>query len=338
MSELGAMTILWVFLYVYVIVASVDFGAGVYFTFEKLTEQQPVFHSLIRRYLSPFWEVMNIGVIFVFTGLVSFYPEMAYYYGSALFTPGLIVFCLVILRGLIYVLYQYGIRDRAVYSLLFSVSGLLIPILLTMSLTMSEGSYIIVKHGGIRLSITNYLTSYYFWAVAGLAVVSILYISAMFFVYLSHRTGEKEILMKMRGYALFWSVPTVMMSGLVFAGLQAHNPEHFNNMLDISWMFLLSLICFFIAVSLIFIKRYYGLSFLFVLMQFAFAFFGYGLSHLPYLLYPYIKLSETLNLYHTNELLLFILSMVSALILTAAVLIYRIFAVVKKPIEYGEYR
>lgn len=337
MTEMGAMSILWIFLYGYVIVASVDFGAGVYFTYEKLADQQPVFQSLVRRYVSPFWEIINIGVIFLFTGLVSFFPEMTYYYGSALFTPGLIVFGLVILRGIIYVLYQYRIRDRAIYSLVFSFAGLFIPVLLTMALTMSEGGYIIVKHGSVHISLSHYLTSYYFWAVAGLAIVSILYISAMFFIYLAHRAEQQQALLKMRGFALFWSVPTVIMSGLVFAGLEAHNPEHFNKMLNMSWMFLLSLICFFIAVSLIFINRYYGLAFFFVLLQFLFAFFGYGLSHLPYILYPFIKLPEVIQLEQINDLFLFILSMVCAILITFAVLAVRIYTVIKKPSEYDEY-
>ncbi|ARF69154.1 hypothetical protein B7C51_17060 [Paenibacillus larvae subsp. pulvifaciens] len=33
-------------------------------------------------------------------------------------------------------------------------------------------------------------------------------------------------------------------------------------------------------------------SFVLVILQFAFAFFGYGAAHLPYLLYPYIHIHE----------------------------------------------
>ncbi|MFC4767800.1 cytochrome d ubiquinol oxidase subunit II [Effusibacillus consociatus] len=61
-------------------------------------------------------------------------------------------------------------------------------------------------------------------------------------------------------------------------------------MLDHSWYFTLSLAVFLFAVGLIMRRKSYGLAFVFVMLQFASAFFGYGKSHLPYLLYPYVTI------------------------------------------------
>lgn len=324
MSELTAITLLWVFLYVYVIISAVDFGAGVYFVYEKLTDQPPVVRQFIKHYLSPFWEMINIIVIFAFAGMTSFYPEMSYYFGGALFTPGLLVFGLIILRGLYYVLYQYKVRDRLIYAMLFSVAGLLITAILTLPLCLSEGGFILSDHGAIQLDLLAILRSYYVWSVIGLAFVSILYISSMFFVALAHVTKEGQLLIKMRGYALFWSVPTVIMSGLVFAALQRHNPDHFSKILDLSWLFLLSLICFFIAVSLIFLNRFYLMAFLFVMLQFGFAFFGYGVSHLPYILYPLIKISSSVSLSHLSIIVSCLGMMAVAIVITTAVMVLRV--------------
>ena len=58
-------------------------------------------------------------------------------------------------------------------------------------------------------------------------------------------------------------------------------------------MFALSFICFVVAGILNFIKKYHGLAFIMVILQMAFAFYGYGISKLPYLLYPYIKVSDS---------------------------------------------
>ncbi|PNB70672.1 cytochrome D ubiquinol oxidase subunit II, partial [Pseudomonas sp. FW305-BF6] len=80
----------------------------------------------------------------------------------------------------------------------------------------------------------------------------------------------------------FWTVPTILSSFLVFVGLRDNNLHFYQNIIDrYWWMFLLSLICFLIASSLILLKRYYGVAFLFVMLQFFFAFFGYGAAHLP---------------------------------------------------------
>jgi cytochrome d ubiquinol oxidase subunit II len=96
-----------------------------------------------------------------------------------------------------------------------------------------------------------------------------------------------------RRYALGWSVPTILASLLVFFAINRHNHEHFLRMVDLSWMFVASFLCFLAALYLIWRGTKYGLAFVMVMLQFAFAFFGYGASHLPYLLYPFVKLSSS---------------------------------------------
>ncbi|WP_241773401.1 cytochrome d ubiquinol oxidase subunit II, partial [Bacillus sp. LL01] len=94
------------------------------------------------------------------------------------------------------------------------------------------------------------------------------------------------------GYALFWSFPTIMASILVFFALNEHNPTHFENMVDLAWMFSLSFLFFLGAVYYIWKEKNLGLSFIFVMLQFATAFYGYGASHLPYLLYPHLTIYD----------------------------------------------
>lgn len=118
------------------------------------------------------------------------------------------------------------------------------------------------------------------------------FISASFLTYYASRAEDREALDILRRFALFWSLPTIFTSFLVFVALRDHNPEHFNRMLDVSWMFVLSLGFFLIAVWLIASRKAYGTAFIMVMLQFAFAFFGYGVSHLPYLLYPYVTISS----------------------------------------------
>jgi cytochrome d ubiquinol oxidase subunit II len=57
-------------------------------------------------------------------------------------------------------------------------------------------------------------------------------------------------------------------------------------------MFVLSFLCFMGALYLIWRERSYGWAFILVMLQFALAFFGYGVSHLPSILYPYIHLYD----------------------------------------------
>ena len=50
--ELLGITVLWTFLYGYVIVASIDFGAGFFNYYTSITGKGPIVHKVIDRYLS----------------------------------------------------------------------------------------------------------------------------------------------------------------------------------------------------------------------------------------------------------------------------------------------
>ena len=46
-------TVLWTFLFLYIIVASIDFGAGFFTLHTKLTGEEKKINHLVERYLNP---------------------------------------------------------------------------------------------------------------------------------------------------------------------------------------------------------------------------------------------------------------------------------------------
>ena len=62
--------------------------------------------------------------------------------------------------------------------------------------------------------------------------------------------------------------------------------------MDLWWMFGLSFILFLGTFYLILKKKSYGVAFILLVGQFLIAFFAYGISHLPYLLYPYLGIYD----------------------------------------------
>jgi cytochrome d ubiquinol oxidase subunit II len=292
-------TVLWTFLYGYLIVASIDFGAGFFSYYSVLTGEKHVINRIIERYLSPVWEVTNVFLVFFFVGIVGFFPDTAYYYGTALLIPGSVAIVLLAIRGSYYAFNAYGggSKDNKLYMLLYGASGLLIPAALSTVLTISEGGYIEKQGDQVVFLYRELFHSPYSWSVVLLAIVSVLYISAMFLTYYADRAQDRDALEIVRTYALGWSAPTIMCSLLVFFAIDRHNPAHFQAMLSWAWMFVLSFLCFLVAVWCVLTRRRYGLSFVMVMLQFFFAFFGYGASHLPYILYPYITLYQNF----TNE-------------------------------------
>lgn len=289
-------TVLWTFLYGYLIVASIDFGAGFFSYYSLLTGREHLINRVIDRYLSPVWEVTNVFLVFFFVGIVGFFPDTAYYFGTALLLPGGVALLLLTIRGSFYAFANYGARKSRFYLFLYGMTGLFIPAALSTILTISEGGFIReTGEGHVEFLPRELFTSPYSWTVVFLALVSVLYISASFLVFYARKAEDEKAHELFRKYSLFWSGPTILAGILVFLALSRHNAVHFQNMVDLAWMFLLSLACFLGAVYLTWWRKAPGWSFILVMLQFAFAFFGYGTSHLPYLLYPYITLQSGLT-------------------------------------------
>jgi cytochrome d ubiquinol oxidase subunit II len=293
--ELIGITVLWTFLYGYIIIASIDFGAGFFSYYSHLTKKQHVINTIIDRYLSPVWEVTNVFLIFFIVGIIGFFPDTAYYFGTALLIPGSIALLLLTIRGSFYAFANYGGRENKFFLFLYGMTGLFIPAALSTGLTISEGGFIVQQGNTVTFLAKKLFLSPYSWTVVFLAIVSILYISASFLTFYAQKAGDTAAMEQLRKYALFWSGPTILASILVFWGLSLHNPLHFAKAWDIRYLFIISFVFFLIAVGLIWRRKYLGWSFIAVMVQFAFAFFGYGISHLPYLLYPYVTIQSALT-------------------------------------------
>ncbi|EKI4479805.1 cytochrome d ubiquinol oxidase subunit II [Staphylococcus pseudintermedius] len=295
--EVIGITVLWIFLFGYIIVASIDFGAGFFSLHAKLFGQSHEINDLIQRYLNPVWEVTNVFFVFFFVGIVGFFPDTAYYYGTVLLIPGSIALILLSIRGAFYAFENYGQDSKLSWLMLYAVSGLLIPVSLSTALTISEGGYITESSSGnVDLNWTELLLSPFGWAVVLLAIVSVLYISSGFLTFYAHRAKDTSAYQLMRKWFLMWGAPMIMMSLFVFLSLRIQNEAHFMSaVFDYGWLFIISFIAFAIAGVLTLLKKAHGIAFIFVIIQMGTAFFGYGLSKLPYILYPYVHIDDAVT-------------------------------------------
>ncbi|MTT31973.1 cytochrome d ubiquinol oxidase subunit II [Terrilactibacillus sp. BCM23-1] len=290
---------LWTIIFIYLILASIDFGANFYIFFGRAIGKKESVIKTLKGYISPISDVIHICFVLFFAGIGVIIPETSYYLGSSLLFPGILIILLIIVRSFASAVSQLQAeRERLVAALdiMNGIISLIIPVLMSLVLAISEGGFVVSVGSKVTLSLTNLVVSPYVWIEMLLASISVIFISSSYMVYYSHKQGMLAAREEMRKLALLLSVPIVMVSGLVFLGIQGHNPQHFDTLLNYSWMFLVSLVCFFLAITLIFKRSNFFLAFLFVIFQYFFAFFGYGISHLPYLLYPYIKLQTTTRL------------------------------------------
>ena len=96
---------------------------------------------------------------------------------------------------------------------------------------------------------------------------------------------------------------------------------------------MLSFICFIGAMVLTLMKKGHGYAFILVILQMGFAFFGYGASKLPYLLYPFIRINE--HVVNSSMAIALIIAFILGLLLLipSLILILRLFVFDKKYVE-----
>ena len=184
-----AITVLWTFLFGYLLVASIDFGAGFFSYYSVLTGHENKIHNIIQRYLSPVWEVTNVFLIFcgrtcrILSGsrIIMAPPCLC----RAAWPLSLAI------RGAYYAYHTYGDQtgNNIVYMGLYGATGLLIPAALSTILAISEGGIIYMDNGKVELHWYTFFTNPYTWSVILLALVSVLYISAMFLSYYARVRG-----------------------------------------------------------------------------------------------------------------------------------------------------
>jgi cytochrome d ubiquinol oxidase subunit II len=291
--EIIGISALGLFLFGYIIIASIDFGAGFFNAFSTLTGKQHILTKIIQRYLSPVWEVTNVFLVFFFVGMVGFFPKSAYYYGTTLLVPASIAIILLAIRGAYYAFTTYGGLKHKRYTILYGLTGLFIPASLASVLTISEGGFVAMKDSGPVLNYLTLFTSPLSWSIVVLSLTAVLYISAVFLTWYAHHAKDEAATNLLRKYALVWAGPAILTAAGIIIEMRTHNPEHYQRLIDLWWLFGLSVIFFAGTVYLLWKRRAYGLAFGLLVGQFALAFLAYGASHYPYLLYPYLTLYDS---------------------------------------------
>ncbi|MCY9547111.1 cytochrome d ubiquinol oxidase subunit II [Lysinibacillus xylanilyticus] len=291
--EILGISVLWIFLFGYVIVASIDFGAGFFNAYSLLIGKNQILTNIIKRYLSPVWEVTNVFLVFFFVGIVGFFPQTAFYYGTILLVPVSISLVLLAIRGSYYAFESYGARGHIGYTLTYGVAGLLIPASLSVVFAIAAGGYVDIVDGQPVLNYWTLYTSPFAWSIVVLSIAAVLYISAVFLTWYAHKAKDKEATNLMRRYALAWAAPLMVSALGIMYEMKFINPKSYDNMVNLWWVFAISAVLFIITVALIWMRKNYGLAVGLLIAQFAVAFFAYGIAQYPYLLYPYLTIYDS---------------------------------------------
>ncbi|GGF89394.1 cytochrome d ubiquinol oxidase subunit II [Paenibacillus abyssi] len=292
-----AILLVWTLLFVYSILGSVDFGAGFWGMVYGRSEVTNA-GALANRYLSPTWEVTNTFLVLVVVALVGFFPKAISMLGTALLLPVSLVLILLLIRSS-FMVYAYSSKKYGKeLTIVSGVTGLLIPGLLVAVLPISLGGFIDIVDGVPILHFGRLLASPTLWVHLGFGLSTELFLSALFLADYSKESGDRGAYLLYRKAAL-WLGPFTLFFAVITTYTMVSEAywivEAIEN--NVLW-FIFSTLAFVIGYTALLWKPANGMpgvpraAFTAIIVQYAFASIGYGLSHLPYIIYPYLTVEQ----------------------------------------------
>lgn len=299
-DEILAISLLWVFIFVYAMAASIDFGAGFWALLYQNRHQSNA-TKIANRYLSPSWEVTNVFIIFIVIGLVSFFPGATDILAAMLLMPFSIALLLLALRSAFLVYSHAAKKYQNILIVISGVTGFLIPAFLILVLPLSYGSYIKNEGGFDVLSIQQLLSSFSVYAYLAFAVTSTLFLSSLMLTDYSNVSKDESSYKVYHRNAVGVGPLAFLSSVLVVVSMKQEANWFYENLLQhVGWL-IASVVLFFIGYIALFIKPRTGngkagiprLSVISIVLQYMLAAVGYGMAHLPYIVYPTITIQSS---------------------------------------------
>lgn len=274
--------LIWLVVFIYALGGSVDFGGTFWRMVFRLRGDQEA-AAVAERYVHPLWETTNIFLVLIAVGLIGFFPQAAWAFGSVLVIPASLILILLALRGAA-IGYGYVMHGR-LGEVVSGVTAVLLPATLVLVLPVSAGGFARLRGGVPVLDLGALLTSptTYGYLVFGLA--SGLFISATFLADYAHTAGQESVYATFRRQALRAGPVAIVVGALSVFVLPTLPWLHGRLLAAWPWFFL-SLLAF-AGAWLAFGRERPRWAVVLTAVQFGLAQIGYGLAHAPYLLYPF---------------------------------------------------
>lgn len=296
-SAVQAAGLIWLVIFVYALVGSVDLGAS-FWRMAFLHRGDREAERIAERYVAPLWEAANVFLVLIAVGLAGFFPGASYAYGTVLLLPLSLVLILLALRGSFLAFAHAAPRPPRLLRELPGATGILLPALLIAVLPVSQGGYVTGGGAHLALALGRLLSSPTVYAYGVFGVAASLFISATFLSDYARTAGSAAALRSYRRQAA-WTGPLMMAAGMAALFLLP-SPPWWQQRLQAQWpWFAGSFFCFALALAALWRpgrdvpggERGAGRprwAVVLVGVQLALADIGYGIAHAPYLLYPQV--------------------------------------------------
>lgn len=296
-DPLIAITVLWGFVFIYAVMATMDFGAG-FWSMIYINREKTKATNIANRYLSPTWEVTNTFIVALVVAIYSLFPKAAYTLGTILIIPGSIILLLLALRSAFLVFSNIATEYRKPLTYISGITGIIIPGLLISVLPITHGQYVDTENGGININLLKLFTSPNEYAFLGFGITSTLFLSSLLLADYSKASDEMDAYKVYLRDGMIMGPISLVMAFLIMVTLKTEATWLYDRMMTDLPLLLLSIGFFLIVgIGLFFsspfkkgVKGMPRLSVIAVLAQYLVASYVYGKAHLPYIIYPNITI------------------------------------------------
>lgn len=292
-EPLTAVVILWIFIFIYSIAGSIDFGTGFWAMVYGRREDTKA-ASIANRYLSPSWKITNVFLVLLVVALVGFFPKATYMLGTLLLLPVSLVLLLLTLRST-FMVYAYSSRKYSgMLRVVSGITGLLIPGILVSILPITLGGFIEIVGGHPQLLVGKLLQSPTEYAHLGFGLTTELFLSALFLADYAREAEDEEAYQVYRRMAINLGPVTLGLAVLTTFTMVPEAQWIVESLLNQGVWFALSLGAFGLGYGSLWLRCKNGMvgrprwAVIGVVMQYGLASFAYGSAHMPYIVYPYL--------------------------------------------------
>ncbi|CAG9622412.1 cytochrome d ubiquinol oxidase subunit II [Sutcliffiella rhizosphaerae] len=292
-----AITVLWGFIFIYAVMATMDFGAG-FWSMLYIKSDKTNATNIANKYLSPTWEVTNVFIVAVVVAIYSFFPSAAYTLGTVLLIPGSIILLLLAIRSG-FLVFSHIVSDyEKPLTYISGITGFLIPAILILVLPITHGGFVDNVNGVEQLMLGSVLTSPHALSFVLFAVSSTLFLSSLLLADFSKVAKDKHAYEIYRRDALILGPVSLLSALLIMITMRYEAFWLFNGMMDYLFWLVVSAAMFVVTGIALIIPGKNGwtglprLGVVSAFIQYALASYAYGRAHLPYIIYPNVTIQN----------------------------------------------
>ncbi|WP_110929555.1 cytochrome d ubiquinol oxidase subunit II [Bacillus massiliglaciei] len=298
-DALIAITIVWGFVFLYAIMATMDFGAG-FWSMVYLNQSNSNATKIANSYLSPTWEVTNTFIVGLVIAIYSLFPGAAYTIGTILIVPASLILLLLSIRSA-FLVFSHSVKEyRVILTYISGITGVIIPGLLISVLPITHLGFIEGEARSESLNLADLFSSPNEYAFFFFGILSTLFLSSLLLSDYSKQADDLDAYKIYRRDAIITGPLAVLASFWIMVTMKQEARWLYDRMMEDRLLLWLSLLFFLIGGIALFlpyfskkeVKGMPRLGVVAIVIQYLLASYVYGKAHLPYIIYPDVTITE----------------------------------------------